>query len=228
MRPRPVGNFIYRLSRLICWSIRIETRGEEQIDELKQQYGGVIVVTWHGRTLIPICHFKGRGYWAFVSTSRDGEYQNRVLELYGFNRVRGSTSSRGAVTAALRMAKELKNGAVLTHTPDGPRGPSHSVHAGAIFLAEKSGCPIVPSGISAYPRKLLNTWDKFLLPMPFSRGIILYGEPLLVPAGLSEPQRDELCRRLGEEITRLEHEADNVVQRTRQQIDKRAMESGLS
>ncbi len=228
MRPHLIGNFIYNLSRFICWTVRLESTGEEKIADLHKKHGGVILVTWHGRTLIPINHYRGRGYWAFVSTSRDGEYQNIVLQRYGFHRVRGSTSSRGAVTAALKMAKELRNGAILTHTPDGPRGPSHSVHAGAIFLAEKSGCPILPAGVSAYPRKLLGTWDKFLVPKLFARAVIIYGDPVIVPSGMTEAQRDELGKSLGEQITRLENLAEDAVQSSRPRLDPRAMESGLS
>ncbi len=203
----------YVAARVIAATMRLSTYGEEKIEAARSRHSGVILATWHGRTFVPITHYRGRGYWAFVSTSRDGEYQNTLLGWFGWQRVRGSTSSRGAVTAALRMARELRNGAVLAHTPDGPRGPSHVVHPGAIFLGEKSGCPIIPAGVSAYPALRLKAWDRYVVPKLFARCVILYGEPMLIPPNLTEPQRAELCLRLGDEITRLEAEADALAER---------------
>ena len=208
-----VTTVIYVMARVIAATIRLTTYGEDKIETARSRYGGVILATWHGRTFVPIMHYRGRGYWAFVSTSRDGEYQNNLLGWFGWKRVRGSTSSRGAVTSALRMARELKNGAILAHTPDGPRGPLHVVHPGAIFLGEKSGCPIIPAGVSAYPALWLKAWDRYLVPKLFARSVIVYGEPMLVPPDLTEQQRGELCLRLGEEISRLEARADALAER---------------
>ncbi len=84
--------------------------GEERVQAFERDGIGVILVTWHGRTLVPITRFRNRGYWAMISTSRDGEYQNRLFQRFGWQTVRGSTSARGAVQAALTMVKHLKAG----------------------------------------------------------------------------------------------------------------------
>jgi hypothetical protein len=207
------SNLIYAIVRFIASTLRLTLVGEDKIEATRASYGGAILASWHGRTLVPVTHYRGRGYWAMISTSRDGNVQNRLFRKFGFSTVRGSTSARGAVASALRMAKELRDGAVLAHTPDGPRGPSHVVHPGAIFLAQKSGCPIIPAGVSADPAWHLSTWDSYLVPMPFARAAIVYGEPMLVPSKLDDAGRGELCARLGDEIRRLEAEADAIVRR---------------
>lgn len=200
------------LARVIARTLRLTVVGEEQIEVLREKGGrGVILVTWHGRTFIPITRFRSRGYWAMISTSRDGEYQNRLFQRFGFHTVRGSTSARGAIKGALSMVRELKNGAILAHTPDGPRGPNHVVHPGAVFLAQKSGCPIIPAGISAWPRLNLGTWDRYLIPMPFARASFLYGEPIYVPEELDDDERQVFADRVGQEICRLEAEAERQV-----------------
>jgi lysophospholipid acyltransferase (LPLAT)-like uncharacterized protein len=211
---------------LIASTVRLTAVGEERIDEARAQSGGAILCGWHGRTFMPITHYRSRGYWAFISTSRDGNIQNELFRRFGFKTVRGSTSARGAVASALRMAKELRNGAVLAHTPDGPRGPSHVVHPGAIFLAQKSGCPIIPAGVSAFPAWNLKTWDAYQVPKFFSRGAIVYGEPVHVPSGLSDVEREEFCRRIGDEICCLEARADELLRS--KNARGTAMESGSS
>ena len=146
-----------------------------------------------------------------ISTSRDGELQNDLFGRLGYNTVRGSTSARGAVVAALTMSKELRKGAVLALTPDGPRGPLHKVHGGVIFLAEKSGCKVIPAGISAWPRKICKTWDNYIIPMPFSKGVMIFGDPIEVPAKLTEEEREAWCSKLADTISSLERQAEDLV-----------------
>ena len=98
-------------------------------------------------------------------------------------------------------------------TPDGPRGPAHVFGEGSLFIAQKSGRPLIPVGISAYPRKLLPTWDSYLIPAPFARAAIVVGEPVEVPADLTDQQREELRERLAREICRLEQRAEELVRR---------------
>ena len=186
--------------------------GEDQIDTARTHYGrGVVTFTWHGRTFVPVARFRGRGYWSMISTSRDGDIQDSIFHRFGFNTVRGSSSNRGAIQSTVRVIKELKRGAVLAHTPDGPRGPNRHFHEGAIFMAQRSGSPVIPCGISAYPRKLLSTWDSYMIPAPFSRGIMLYGAPILIPEGADDDTLKRLSKELGSEIDRLELEAERRI-----------------
>lgn len=210
LKPRIVSLFAYWVTRCLAATVRLKIVGEDNIAALQSTGRGVILVTWHGRTLLPIARFRGRGYWAFISTSRDGDYQDQIFHRYGWNTLRGSTSARGAVQSALTMVKHLKAGATLAHTPDGPRGPHGQVHAGAIFLAQKSGCAIVPAGISASPRKLLPTWDQYLVPHFFARAMWIYGEPIYIPADANEEAQAQWAVRVGEAINALEAEAEKA------------------
>ena len=206
---RTVSFLIYWFARLTARTVRMRVVGEDRVRALQEAGQGVILVTWHGRTLLPIARFRGWGYWALISTSRDGEYQNRIFQRFGFRTVRGSTSARGAVQAALTMTRHLKAGATLAFTPDGPRGPIHEVKPGAVFMAQKSGAAIVPVGVSAFPRRLARSWDQYLIPAPFARAVWIYGDPIYIPAdATSEAQQQEWGARVGAAISALEAQAE--------------------
>ena len=202
----------YWLARTLSATLRVRMVGEEHLQTAQAAGKGVILVSWHGRTFLPITKFRDKGYWSIVSTSRDGEYQNRLFQRFGIHTVRGSTSARGAVQAALTLTKHLKAGATAAFTPDGPRGPSHVVQPGAIFLAQKSGSPIIPAGISASPRKLMRAWDQYMIPWPFARVVWIYGEPIHIPADAKGEEEQRLwAERVGAAITALEEQAEREV-----------------
>lgn len=207
-RSRRLGDLIYTLARGIGTTLDVEYRNFARVQEMVTQHGGAILVTWHGRTLIPANVFRGRGYWALISLSNDGEIQNRIFRRFGFQTIRGSTG-RGGVRAALQLAKKIQEGGVLAFTPDGPRGPSHKVQQGTIFLAQRSGCPIIPLGISASSRWLLTkSWDSYMIPRPFARAAFVVGEPLFVPADLDEEGKERAAEALERAINACEHEAE--------------------
>ncbi len=145
-----------------------------------------------------------------ISLSRDGDVQNHIFQRFGYQTIRGSTG-RGGVRAVLQLARKIKEGGVLAFTPDGPRGPTHKVQQGTIFLAQKSGRPILPLGISAKPRQLLGTWDSYMIPMPFSRSSFVFGEPILAPANTTEEEAAEFARRVEIAINRCEKRAEEML-----------------
>jgi lysophospholipid acyltransferase (LPLAT)-like uncharacterized protein len=207
-----VGFLIYCIARAVYGTLRLNVVNEEAIEKERAVSGrGVLLASWHGRSFIPIFRFTNRRYWSLVSTSRDGELQNELFTRLGYNTVRGSTSARGAVVSALTMSKELRKGGVLALTPDGPRGPRHFVHGGVIFLAEKSGCKVIPAGISAWPRITFKTWDNYILPAPFAKAVMIFGDPIEVPAKLTEDERTSWCTDLAEAISTLETKAEQLV-----------------
>ena len=215
MKPRVLSLFIAFATWIVSRTVSLRFVREDQVEKIRRETGrGVILATWHGRTLLPITRFHRRGYWAMISTSRDGEYQYWIFKRFGFNIVRGSSSARGAIEATLKLIKALKAGGVLAHTPDGPRGPSRQAHTGTVYLAMKSGCPIIPVGIAASPCKLLSTWDRYMIPMPFSKAVMLYGDPMYIPASAKSEEEQQLwTRRMGEQIDALEAEAERMVGR---------------
>jgi lysophospholipid acyltransferase (LPLAT)-like uncharacterized protein len=209
---RFISGLIYYAARLLGRSLRLRVVGEKSVTDLQRDGHGLILATWHGRSLVPLPRFGGRGYWAMISTSRDGEYQDRIFRRFGWNTVRGSTSARGAVRAVLTLIRHLRTGATLALTPDGPRGPSGAVHAGTVVLAQKSGCPVIPAGASATPRWLLRTWDHYLIPYPFARAALVYGTPIYIPCDEDTPeQQRQWADRIGAAIDAAQAEADCIL-----------------
>lgn len=196
---------IWLLARVIYKTLRMQTENMESL--IPSPNKGAILVTWHGRTFIAANILRNRGYWALISLSRDGELQNRIFRRFGFQTVRGSTG-RGGVRGALEMARKVQKGEVLAFTPDGPRGPTHKVQPGVILMAEKSGAPIVPVGISASKRILIRSWDSYMIPLPFARAFFLVGEPIYVPPNLDENGRLAYAAQLERALNRIEREAE--------------------
>ena len=204
VRPHVLSGVIYAIARFIGWSMKIEIVGLDAIEKLP---GGKILAGWHGRTLMAANVFKGRGVWTIISQSRDGEMQNRIFRKFGFTTIRGS-SGRGGVKAAVESIKVLREGATMAFTPDGPRGPSGVVQSGMMLMARKSGAALVPCGVSANRRWLAGSWDRYMVPKPFSRGIMIFGDPLYIPDGATDDDVEEIRKTLENELHRLEAEAE--------------------
>jgi lysophospholipid acyltransferase (LPLAT)-like uncharacterized protein len=214
LRPRLLAFLVWGLARAIGMTLRVKVMNFEQVLQRVREGKGAVLVTWHGRSFIPANVFKGRGFWAIISLSRDGEVQNHIFRRFGFRIIRGSTG-RGGVRAALEAARRVAEGGILTFTPDGPRGPNRQVQPGALFIAQKAGCPIIPAGVAAYPCKLLPTWDRYMIPLPFARGVFIFGEPIEVPNGISEEQFEQLRCKVEDAINTLEARAEQMVRAKR-------------
>ena len=144
-------------------------------------------------------YLRNMGLIPLVSEHRDGEIINASIELAGYETVRGSTT-RGGVKALVKLIKKAKQGARIAVTPDGPRGPKWHFQQGAVYIAAKTGLPIVPVAGSAKHAFYFKSWDSFQLPLPFSKGVYLIGEPYYVTNGTDEKNiefhRAEIERRL--------------------------------
>lgn len=173
----------------------------------------VIVCFWHGRMLfMPLFKGRGRRVAALISRHGDGGVIASILGWFGVAAVRGSTSRGG--DAALREMTSLANsGAVIAITPDGPRGPHQVAAPGPIWLAARTGLPIIPLSATSSRRRHAKSWDAFTLPLPFGRIICEAGEPMHIPADSNretiERYRTELERRL----SALTHSLDSEVAR---------------
>ncbi|HET6217439.1 MAG TPA: lysophospholipid acyltransferase family protein [Acidobacteriaceae bacterium] len=176
--PRLVALLLRALNRTLRYEVVVEPGAEPAIPPALQVW-----CFWH-RCLIPCaCYFHGRFKLAvLISGSFDGELIARTIERLGFLTARGSsTRSGGSGLWALAKAVERGHGAVFT--ADGPRGPVYKVKPGAVKLAQLTGYSI---GIFyAHPEKawLLRSWDRFLIPKPFSRVAISWGRQVEVPQG---------------------------------------------
>jgi lysophospholipid acyltransferase (LPLAT)-like uncharacterized protein len=168
---------------------------------------------WHGRLLMMPLIYKGKKLSFLVSPHRDGQMVGKALERFGFRSILGSTTRKG-FSAFKKMVKAHQNGFDIALTPDGPRGPRYQVQIGVIELAKLTGRPVVPLTFSASKRKILKTWDHFLLPYPFSKGVFIWGEPIYVnPNGDRthlEERRTLLEMRLNELTERADRYFDEI------------------
>ena len=170
--------------RALAATWRFRVVGGVAIELLRAAGKPFIFSLWHGQLLPLIWHHRGEGVAILVSEHRDGELIARVARAMGYRLIRGSTT-RGGERALLRLVKELKSGAEVAVTPDGPKGPARSYASGALIAAQRSGAPILP--IAAYADRAwnLSSWDKFMIPKPFARVTVAYGPPTHVIATTS-------------------------------------------
>jgi lysophospholipid acyltransferase (LPLAT)-like uncharacterized protein len=210
LRARVLGFIVWAIARLIGMTLRVQFEGQNRVDDMLATGRGLILITWHGRTLVPATVLRHRGYWVMISLSRDGEMQNCIFRRLGFQIVRGSTT-RGGIRATLGLARALRDGGVLTFTPDGPRGPTHKIQMGTLLLAQKSGCRIVPVGISARPRLLVGSWDRYMVPAPFARVSWVVGDPVAVPPDADETTKAALAEELEVALNRCERHAEEAL-----------------
>lgn len=162
---------------------RLKVSGAEHRAALKRAGKGWIYAFWHQRQALLTYTHRGDGAHILVSRSKDGEIIAKVMELSGINAVRGS-SSKGAAAATRELLEHAKAGRVIGFTPDGPKGPAREVKQGVLYLAQESGLPILPLA-SAASRSLVleRSWDKFQVPLPFSRLALAYDPPIRVAPG---------------------------------------------
>lgn len=194
----------YAIIRLYFCLIRIRSIGEDSIKQHLHQGGKVIAAIWHQRIFLVVTYARRFGEFApaaMISQSRDGDMIADVSRLLNFRPVRGS-SSRGGREALATIVADLAEHPFAVHAVDGPRGPRGVIKAGLIVMAQLSGVPIVPVSISVNRAWILKSWDRFLIPKPFSTVTVRWDEPIPVPEQLDsaafETLRREIERRMWE------------------------------
>jgi 3-deoxy-D-manno-octulosonic-acid transferase len=198
----------HRLRRALCWLIHVYIRlvhltGRWQVEgaavprRLRRDGRPFILAFWHGRLLMIPMAWRGLApMHMLISAHRDGRIIADAVAWFGIGSLAGSTRHGG--TAALRaMLAALRAGDCVGITPDGPRGPAMVASAGIVNLARLARVPIVPVAYAARRHRTLATWDRFVLALPFGRGVFVWGEPIEVAADLDE-NGVEAARRLVE------------------------------
>jgi lysophospholipid acyltransferase (LPLAT)-like uncharacterized protein len=178
--------FAYYLVRAYLSLIRIKAVNEEMTLQYLKSGQKMIVAIWHQR-IIPVVDYARKfsvyAPSAMISQSRDGDIIAGVASLLNFRPVRGS-SSRGGKEALADMIADLAENQVAVHALDGPRGPRGVVKPGLIVMAQSTGVPIVPVYISVDRAWVLNSWDRFIIPKPFSTVVIRWDSPIYVPKSM--------------------------------------------
>ncbi len=193
----------HNLIRAYLSTIRKTIIGEEQIIHTLENGQKVVIALMHQRMFGVIDYAKRFGRFklaAMISQSRDGDLIATIVTRLNFHPIRGS-SSKGGKEALDAVVEYLADHPAAVHAVDGPRGPKGIVKAGIIRIAQRSGALIYPVIISTNRAWMLKSWDQFLIPKPFSRVMIRWGEPISVPKDLPESEFESLRQRIEENIT---------------------------
>ncbi len=193
--------------RILMSTLRLDVEGEEKLNRLRSRGQKVIYTFWHGQMLILTFTHRYQDIHILISDHRDGEIIAQVTRRLGFSSVRGSTSS-GGVKAVLNILTKLNNRYDMAITPDGPLGPRWKVQQGALYIAQKTGLPIIPVATGTDRYWEFETWDRFRIPKPFSRALLLYGDPVIVSADLDKNGIQAKMVELEERLTALSRELE--------------------
>ena len=176
-------------------SCRITMRNRRIWDEFVAPGRPYIGILWHKDFLFALDFFRRRKIVVMVSRSKDGELVARTLHRLGYRTARGS-SSAGGREALLELTRMVRGGWGSAFIADGPRGPARASKLGPVIASKESGVPMIPWGCHAEPAWQMKNWDQTLIPRPFARIAIAFGEPMSVPADASR----EECERLRGEV----------------------------
>ncbi len=166
-----------------------------------------IIAFWHSRILYVAYRHKGINAAIMISDSADGEIIAQIVKRQGHLAIRGSTG-KGGLRALSRLIIAVRQGHIGVVVPDGPQGPRRKVQPGVIMLAAKTGVPIVPVSYSTKYRKVFPSWDRFLLPFPFSPCILVYGKPVWIPQDADKVSLENSRLELETELNRITALAD--------------------
>ena len=203
--------------KLVHATTRWQRIGEEHKAEALAPGTGFLTASWHGR--IPVLAWlvpADRDCVAVISNARDGEIIARIVGRMGARAVRGSTfdtakgRDKGGAQAYSGALEALeRDRAIIGITPDGPRGPLMKAHKGAVQLSIQTGAPIMPVAYSVRWGRRLGSWDRFLLPFPFGKGVRICGPLLHPPAAHDEASVEQYRRELEATLTQLTQQADS-------------------
>jgi lysophospholipid acyltransferase (LPLAT)-like uncharacterized protein len=185
---------------LLRTTLRVELLNSERYADLKARGVPILFALWHGRMFLPIDAHRNEGIVTMASKSQDGNIISRWLENNGYLVTRGSTS-RGGSEALRRMVRHVRSGHNVALTVDGPKGPARVVQSGVVRLARMTDAWILPISFSSSLPLFLRSWDRYLLPKPFSRNVVAYGEPFAVPQGMSDEVALAKVRAALDEVT---------------------------
>lgn len=177
--------------RLVYATIRWTRVGQDKAEGVWSAGGGAILCFWHARIPIALPTWPNDGrrqtIHALISQSADGEFIAQAVERIGFPAIRGSSKkkndlakNKGGEQAFREMLRWVKAGNAIAITPDGPRGPAETMEKGTPVLAQITGAPVLMVGLAAKPCLRLGTWDRTVIPLPFSRGAMVWEGPIRV------------------------------------------------
>jgi lysophospholipid acyltransferase (LPLAT)-like uncharacterized protein len=190
------GTLIGVLMKVLGSTLRLTLRDESGIGKAGSLLAPCIYLLWHNRFLVvPFAWQKitqgHRSAVILTSASKDGDMVARAMAVFGLGAVRGS-SSRRAVAALVGLKRALEDGHDICLTPDGPKGPRYQLQPGVLALAQATGAPVVPVHIRFHAAWRLGTWDRFVIPKPFSRVEVTFAKPVDVATMLADTTSEDV------------------------------------
>ena len=182
---------------------------KKYVENLWKKNEAFILCFWHGRLLMmPLSWNKEKKINVLISTHSDGQLLSKTVKHFNIETITGS-SSKGGSEAIRNIIKSLKSGISIGMTPDGPRGPRMKVNSAIIKIASLTGHKIVPLSYSVKKKFFLNSWDKFLVALPFGKGCFIWGKPIKIKKNISTNEDLKLSKRLENNLLKLTKKADN-------------------
>ncbi len=173
--------FLYVLIYFWCWTIRIYRKNQEVEDYVRNLPGKYILTLWHGRIFYLFYYLRRRpDFYLLISPSEDGDLLARLARLMGYSVIRGSTYKK-AVSSARALIKVLQREKRIIIIADGSRGPRIKAQPGSIQIAGITDAPLIPMTFGAKRKFELNSWDRFVIPLPFTCCTVSFGQPIPIP-----------------------------------------------
>ena len=199
---------LFGLVYLWCMTLRSKNMNEEEENHFKNLTGPYILTLWHGRIFYLFYYLRRHpDYFLLISPSEDGDLLARLAWLMGYSVIRGSTYKK-AVSAARSLIKVLRRNQRIIIIADGSRGPKCVAQPGFVQLAGITGTPIFPMTFGAKNKVVLNSWDQFVIPLPFTRCTLNFSSPISLPPKSSEQIIEEKRLELENALNRINKASD--------------------
>lgn len=208
-----IGNVAYFYLKFVGLTTRWQSvTGVKETYETLEKHGSMIVIGWHGRTLLmPYFWNKTSKLNALVSPHRDGRIIVHILKKFGIGNIDGSTD-RNSKEAAMELMRNLQQGNSIAIIPDGPRGPSMKLTMSPLFYAQKSGKPILGITYCTEGAKIVHkSWDNMLVPLPFHRGMYAITEPMFIPPEATAEELEQYRQKIETTLNELTWKLDKAM-----------------
>ena len=202
--------FAWFFFHILTFSFKIRFFGSQNIELIRQNNENIIFAAWHGRQFLLIPCLPKQHLCAMSSTSRDGMMQANILRKFHFSVIPGS-SKKAPARALIGNIRKIQSGFDTVIAVDGPTGPIYKVKPGAIFMSKKTGSPIIPVVFSANPSIELSAWDRYMLPLPFAKCALIYGDPIYPNTDFSDKAVEAESVQLEHILNALMKKADRIV-----------------
>lgn len=203
-----VPAIVHIIIRFINLTTRKTYINSEKIFENNKNGKQMMICFWHDHMVLSPRCYKGEKVYIMASQHKDGKLVGEAMKHFShLDYVLGSTT-RGWMAGVKSMLKVARKGFDLALTPDGPKGPRHEVKMGAIGIAKITGMPIYPVAFIAKNKKIFNSWDKYMLPYPFSKAVYIYGEPIEIDRKASDDEMEEARLKLQNSLNDLTKQAE--------------------